>query len=226
MTEAIAEFFHKIFGDNAVLATILIAIVPLVEVKGAIPFGMSKSFWGTKALTSWQALGYSFLGSTIIVPILALVFKPIYNWLKDKKFFKSIIHFFTGDIEERTEKTEAKTKQKSKVLSIFLKMLTVFLFVAFPVPLTGVWTGTCFAVLLGLNFWQTCLSVILGNFVCSLIVTFICSIFPNATNILLYIFLAIILVAFIVKLILHFVKKHKKHKLEQSNNEENQSKEA
>ena len=93
-------------------------------------------------------------------------------------------------------------------------MLEVFLFVAFPVPLTGVWTGTCFAVLLGLNFWQTCLSAILGNALCGLIVTLVCVIFPSATTIILYVFLGVIVVAFLTKLVLHFVKKRKQNSKE------------
>lgn len=218
MTQAIAEFFSRIFGDNAILATIIIAIVPLIELKGAIPFGMSESFWGTKALSTWQAFGYAFVGSILIVPILALIFKPIYNWLKEKKFFKAIVHFFTGDIEKKSEQTDIKTEGKTNTKSIIIKMVTVFLFVAFPVPLTGVWTGTCLAVLMGLNFWQVLVSVIAGNAVCGLIMVTICSIFPNATTIILYVFLAIILLAFITKLIVHIVKKHKNKKAEQQLN--------
>jgi len=209
MTEAIAEFFGRLFGDNVIIATILVAIIPMIELKGAIPFGMSKSFWGEKALGSWSAFGCGFLGSILVVPILALIFKPIYNWMKDKKFFRSIVNFFTGDIEKRKEKTDEKSKERSERAKLWLKILTVFLFVAFPVPLTGVWTGTCFAVLLGLNFWQVCATVIAGNAVCGLIVTTLCTIFPNATTIFLYVFLAIIVLAFVIKLILHFVNRRR-----------------
>ncbi len=215
MTEAIAKFFSTLFGDNAVLATIIIAIVPMIELKGAIPFGMSSSFW-TKPLSAMQAFGCGFLGSIIVVPILALIFKPIYKWLNTKKFFRKIVVFFTGDIETKKDKVSSDVQNKSVVKSTIIKMLSVFLFVAFPVPLTGVWTGTCLAVLLGLNFWQVMVSVITGNLVCGLIVTFICMIFPNATNIILYVFLAIIFVAFMFKLILHFVKR-KKTKAENTN---------
>lgn len=209
MTQAIAEFFSKVFGDNVVLATIVIAIIPLIELKGAIPFAMSKAFWESNALSSWAALGYSFLGSMIIVPILALVFKPIYNALKDKKFFKSIIHFFVGGVERKTDDTNKKTQQKSALAGLWIKIVVVFLFVAFPVPLTGVWTGTCLAVLLGLNFWQTCLTVAAGNLICGLIMTFICSMFPAATTILLYVFLGIVVLALLVRTIIAIVRKKK-----------------
>jgi len=209
MTEAIAEFFRNIFGDNVILATIIIAIIPMIELKGAIPFAMSEELWGSNALATWPALGYSFLGSILIVPVLALIFKPIYNAIKDKKFFKGIVHFFVGGVEEKTDKTNQKTKERTQRAKFWLKMLAVFLFVAFPVPLTGVWTGTCFAILLGLNFWQACAVVISGNAVCGLIVTFVCAIFPNATAILLFVFIGLILVALLARTIIFFARKRK-----------------
>ena len=215
MLEFITNFFHNLFGDNVILATIIIAIVPLIELKGAIPFGMSQNMWGEHALGSMEAFLYAFLGSIIVVPILALIFKPIYNWMKDKKFFKAIANFFVGDIKKKSEETEEKAKESSVGRQFWIKVLVVVLFVAFPVPLTGVWTGTCLAVLMGLNFWQTCVTVILGNAICGLIVAFICSVFPSATNIILIVFLGLILIALIVKIVLYVLKKRKEKNSEE-----------
>ena len=83
------------------------------------------------------------------------------------------------------------------------------MFVAIPLPLTGVWTGTCFAILLGLNFWIICMTVILGNTLCGVIVAFVCQVFPQITDILLIIFLILILLAMIVKVISHVLKKRR-----------------
>lgn len=235
MSEAISQFFVNTFGDNVWLAVFLIAIIPLIELKGAIPFGMSSDFWGANALSPWMALLISFLGSIVVVPIIALVFNPIINWLDKYKFFHAIINFFTEGIKNKSQSIEANQnstpsdekkqtsaveqnanpsvgmqENKTRAKSIIFKMLSVIMFVAFPVPLTGVWTGTCFAALLRLNFWQTCLSVILGNFICGLLVTFICCIFPSATAIIFYIFIAILIVALIIKIVLHIFNKKNK----------------
>lgn len=209
MTAAITDFFHTVFGDNVALATVLIAIMPLIELKGAIPFGMSTAFWQAKALTAWQAFVCAFLGSIIIVPILALCFRPVYDWLKTKKFFNRVVDFLVGDVVKRSQTVDAQTTAEPTRKTFWLKVLAVVLFVAFPVPLTGVWTGTCFAVLLGLDFWQTCATVILGNAICGLIVTMICAVFPSASNYFLYAFLAIMLIAVVVKVILHFTRRKK-----------------
>ena len=85
-------------------------------------------------------------------------------------------------------------------------MLGVCLFTAIPLPLTGVWMGTCISVMLGLNFWETLISVELGNLIAGIIITTICAIFPQFTHILIYIFLIIVVVFAIYEIIRHIVK--------------------
>ena len=53
MTDTISDFFIELFNGNVVLATIIIALIPLIELKGAIPFATSPVFCGDKALTVW-----------------------------------------------------------------------------------------------------------------------------------------------------------------------------
>lgn len=203
------EILARLFGGNSILGTLLIAMLPLIELKGAIPVGMSETIWGSAALSTWQAFLWALLGSCLVVPIVALLFRPIYQWVKDKKFFKNIVDFVVGDVAKRSDKIKAENQNKTLRRTFWLKVLAVFLFVAFPVPMTGVWTGTCFAVLLGLNFWVICATVIAGNAICGVIVTFVCQTFPQITDILLVIFLLLILVAVVTKVILHIIKKRR-----------------
>lgn len=184
-------------------------MLPLVELKGAIPLGMMEEIWGTAALSPWQAFLWALFGSSLVVPIVALLFHPIYQWMKNKKFFKTLVDFVVGDVVERSDKIKTKNQTKSARRTLWLKILTIFLFVAFPVPLTGVWTGTCFAVLLGLNFWVICLTVILGNVVCGIIMTTVCEVFPQIKSILLIVFLILIVVAVLTKIVLHILKKRR-----------------
>mgnify|MGYP003303903731 CR=1 FL=1 len=44
-----------IFGSNSIVATICVAMLPLLELKGAIPLGVSAQLWGAAALNTWQA---------------------------------------------------------------------------------------------------------------------------------------------------------------------------
>ena len=172
MSEIIQEIFKNIFGNNSILATILISTLPIIELRGGIPFGMSKTFWGSHALTSWESFGYAFLGSSLVVPILALIFLPVINWLKKTKLFKNLATKIENSIKSKSKKLEEnystnsndeldkteETKEsvdKRKVVynkKFFLKLLGVFAFVAIPLPLTGVWTGTAIAVMLGIPY--------------------------------------------------------------------------
>ena len=226
MTEAIRNLFASIFGDNVILATILIAMLPIIELRGAIPFAMSIDFWGASALNNIWAFVYSFVGSSLVVPILALIFIPFINWLKKTKWFSGLATKIENRIKNKTDKinqdaetksethtelvngnnqiTEKKSKKKK-----WLKVLGLYAFVAVPLPLTGVWTGTCIGVMLGFNFWETCGIVMAGNLTAGLIITFICSIFPAFTTIILYIFIGFIIAFIIYGLIKSLVNKKK-----------------
>ena len=211
MTEAISEFLANLFNDNVVLATIFISMIPLFELKVGIPFGMSTDFW-KQPLSNWAALFSGVAGGLIVTFILAAIFKPIYNAIKDKKFFKSLVEFFTGSAANKTSEVEQKTTNVSSKKRLFIKMLTAFVFVAIPVPGTGVYTGTVLAVFLGLNYWQTCLSVTLGNILAGIIIMFICSLFPDFTTIIMVVFAAIILAYLGYRVVVHYVKKNSNKK--------------
>lgn len=227
MSQAIQEIFKNLFNNNVLLATILISMLPIIELRGGIPFAMSKDLWGELALSNWKAFAFSFLGSCLVVPILALLFLPIINWLKKTKAFKKFALWVENLIKSKSKKVmddgdnqtsneDIVENEKDNVLTSknetndikkdLSKMLGVFLFVAIPLPLTGVWTGTAIAVMLGLSFWKTCLSVIVGNFVAGIIMLTLCTIFPNFTTWILVIFLAltaILIVGGLIKNKLH-----------------------
>ena len=210
MAELIGSFFASIFGTHSMIATILISMFPIIELKGAIPIGMSVDYWGNYALSGTRSFLFSLLGSCLVVPILAIVFMPILNWLKKTKLFKKIATFVESKVKKHTDDIDKKVDNSSnKKNKTWLKCLLIFSFVAVPLPLTGVWTGTCVAVIIGLKYWQTVLSVVLGNIVAGLIIVFVCSIFPAFTNVILYIFLACVVIFAIYGLIKGIISKKK-----------------
>lgn len=237
MTEAIQEIFKNIFGSNVVLATILIAMLPIIELRGAIPFGMSKDIWGKLALSSWESFGWSLLGSCLIVPILALLLKPILKWLKGTKIFRKVAIWFENLIASKSvsinKKLSVEQNKNNEVVKLdenddkdkltnnadlqkqnrynkqfFIKFFGVMMFVAIPLPLTGVWTGTAIAVMLNMEFGWACLSVIAGNIIAGLIMMTLCVIFPNFTLYILLIFIALTIIFLLYKLIKNKIKKH------------------
>lgn len=212
MVEVFGNILVKIFGSQSWLATTLISMFPIIELKGAIPIGVSTDFWGEYALTSMQAFLFSMLGSCLVVPILTLIFVPIIKWMKNTKTFHKISEIIEEKINKSSRQIREKAdKRQNKTKSTIFKMIGIFVFVADPFPFTGVWTGTCVGVALGLKFWQTVLSVVTGNIVAGLLVMFVCSAFPQFSTILFFVMLAIIFMILIVCVVKISISKHKQN---------------
>ena len=223
MFEFLGGIFASIFGTHSAIATVIISMFPLIELKGGIPVGMSTDFWGNYALNGTQAFLYALLGSCLVVPILALIFTPIINWLKKTKLFKKLGHVIDQKVKTHSANINSKiSDEKSKTKKTWIKCVLLFAFVAVPLPLTGVWTGTCVGVAIGLKFWQNVVSVVLGNIVAGLIIVFVCSVFPEFTTILFVIVLVLIIIMLTVGVI-KFVISSKKSKINEANNNLNEN---
>ena len=214
MTEFLEALFGSLFADNVVLATILISMLPIIELRVGIPFGMAKDIWGVAALSYWESFLWAFVGSSAVVLILAPIIKPIINWLKKTKLFKKFAIWFENRILGKTEKIEEDSqKEKDVKKSYWKRMLAVFTFVAIPLPLTGVWTGTCIAVFLGLKFWQTCLIIISGTLCAGIIMMFISAIFKEQAMMVVYIFFGLFILLLLLSLLAKILKNRKNKKL-------------
>lgn len=204
MTETIKEAIINLFNNNSAMATFVLALLPIFELRGAIPFGMSTQIWGENALTPLSSFLTSFLATSLVVPIIYFIFTPILNLFKKTKLFKKIAERFENRIKEKSNKMENSNTLK--------KMIGVFLFVAIPLPLTGVYTGTCVAVVLGLNFYETLISCVGGNFIAGIIMLLFSTIFKNNTLIVLYAFIIILVLILLTGFIVKLIKKRSKSK--------------
>lgn len=213
MTEWLKNLFVAIFGTNSPLATVIISMVPIIELRGAIPFGSAVELWGENALPVWQSFLYSVLGCSIVCVILTFLFWPIFKWLKNTKAFKKLANAIENKLNKSSKNINDKVQaEKNEKKTHWIKWWGVFTFVAIPLPLTGVWTGTCIALFIGLSKKDTMLSVILGNMVAGLIMLAITYLFGDNTLIVLWLFLGLVLVFALVLGIRAIVKKIKNKK--------------
>ena len=106
--------------------------------------------------------------------LLFFLLRPILNLLKKIKWFNKLAckveDYFKSKADETLEK-QAKKGSKFKMSDTLLKQLGVFIFVAIPLPLTGVWTGTAIAVFLNLKFKEVVMPVMIGNLVAGLLIS-------------------------------------------------------
>ena len=130
------------------LIVLLISMVPLIELRGAIPYAVA---FGLPTVPSFII---AIIGNMIPVPFIFLFARRILEWGKDKKV---IGKFFTWCLE-KGEKGGEKLKAKAGK-GLYIALL---LFVGIPLPGTGAWTGTLAASLLNLDFKKSTLAAIGG----------------------------------------------------------------
>lgn len=208
MAETIQNFIVNTFGDHVVLATIIVALLPIFELRGAIPFATSISIFGKNALSPILSLLVGFLSTCLIIPIVYFLFKPVLNAFKQNRLFKKLATAFENKINNKSENINNKSlnNTSNKTKSNLYKMLAICGFVAVPLPLTGSYTGTAIAVMLGLNFKQTFVACSLGNFIAGSIITILCSLSSNAGTYILIAFCCILLISILLSLFKHLLK--------------------
>ena len=135
----------------------LISMVPLIELRGAIP--VSQGF----QLPLLQSYIVCVIGNMLPVPVIYLFARKVLEWGKDKKY---IGKFFTFCIE-KGHKGGEKLKEKAG-RGLFVALL---LFVGIPLPGTGAWTGALIAALLKMNRRDSFLSILLGVTIAGTIIT-------------------------------------------------------
>lgn len=126
----------------------LISMVPLIELRGAIPYAVG---FGLPLVPS---LIVALLGNMVPVPFIFLFARKILEWGKDKKYIGG---FFTWCLE-KGEKGGRKLEAKAGK-GLYLALL---LFVGIPIPGTGAWAGTLAASILNMEFKKSMLFVFLG----------------------------------------------------------------
>lgn len=177
------EFIAQLFFNNTFLGTIIASMLPVIEVKGAIPFALSKSLWNYP-LDITSAILSSLIGSTIMVIILLTVTYPLCNILKKIKFVNKIV--------VKLEKKVLKIKNKSNQISItkgYKKYCFLAFFTAVPLPLTGYYTACLIASFCGFGKLKSLFAIIIGNCFCILIMSLVSTLAYKWVNLIFYFFL-------------------------------------
>lgn len=130
------------------LIVFFVSMVPLIELRGAIPFSQG---FGLSLIPSYII---SIIGNMLPVPFIYFFARKVLIWGADKPV---IGKFFTWCLE-KGEKGGKKLQAKAG-RGLFLALL---LFVGIPVPGTGAWTGTLAASILDMDFKSSVIAVMLG----------------------------------------------------------------
>ena len=209
MTDIIKEFIIDVFGNNAWLGILIIAMIPIIELRGAIPFALG-SAWGINKLSWLEAYTSSVIGATLPALVIIPLLIPVFNYLKKTKLFKKLVEKLDLKFSKNSEKVLEQANLAGSARKTELKKFYgVMVFVAVPLPLTGAWTGSAVAAYLKIPVWKGVLAVFLGNLISGAIMTTLCVLFPTAVDAILYAFLALALIIIVVSIIIAFVKNKK-----------------
>lgn len=130
------------------LIIFFISMVPLVELRGAIPYAVA---FGLPMVPSYIIC---ILGNMLPMPFIFLFARKVLVWGADKPIIGKFFTFCLEKGRKGGEKLQAKAGR-----GLFIALL---LFVGIPVPGTGAWTGTLAASLLDMDFKSSVIAVLCG----------------------------------------------------------------
>ena len=148
------------------LITFLISMVPVIELRGAIPYGMAQG------LAPWLACAVSVVGNMLPVPFILLFVRRVLHWMKRYPRL--------GRIAEKLERRAANRSgrvRKSEVIGLCL-------LVAIPLPGTGAWTGALVAALMEMRLKRALPTILLGVVLAGIAVTLVMSLGIEALSFL------------------------------------------
>ena len=164
MAETLLSYFEWLSNLNPIVYTVVIAFIPLIELRGSIPAAL---LLGMKPLSVfvWSIAG-SILPAFLVIPFFAWVLK----YLEEKKISPRLTDFLNRKFVTKAEKLAADqhtivASEKKAWQKEFLKFWGLAIFVGIPLPGTGVWTGSAIASILKMPFYKGFLSVFIGNLI-------------------------------------------------------------
>lgn len=139
-----------------ILLTFLVAMVPVVELRGAIPFGV------VRGLNLWTAIIASMLGNLIPVPFIILFIRKIFAWMRAHmpKLDGLVIR-----MEKKAEKNRAAVEKYA--------FWGLVILVAIPLPGTGAWTGALVAAMMEMRLKRAFPAIAIGVAIAGVIVSVI-----------------------------------------------------
>lgn len=134
------------------LKVLIMSAIPVLEQKAAIPFAIWSGYSDTTAyFVTW-------LGAVLPAPLILLFIPKVFEIMRRFPKLAKIVDWYEHGAMKRGKNI------------VKYELLGLFFFVAFPLPLTGVWTGSAVAALLKLDFKKALPVVVLGAAVCGLII--------------------------------------------------------
>ena len=143
---------HNAMKD--ILLTFLVAMVPVVELRGAIPFGV------VRGLSIWTAIIASVFGNLVPVPFIILFIRKIFAWMRAHM---PKLDGLVTRMEQKAEKNRATVEKYA--------FWGLAILVAIPLPGTGAWTGALVAAMMEMRLKRAFPAIAIGVVIAGVIVS-------------------------------------------------------
>ena len=137
-----------------ILLTFLVAMVPVVELRGAIPFGV------VRGLNIWTAIIASVLGNLVPVPFIILFIRRIFAWMRAHM---PKLDGLVTRMEKKAEKNRAAVEKYA--------FWGLAILVAIPLPGTGAWPGALVAAMMEMRLKRAFPAIVIGVVIAGVIVS-------------------------------------------------------
>ena len=139
-----------------ILLTFLVSMVPVIELRGAIPIGVARG------VNLWTAIGVSMVGNLVPVPFIILFIRQIFAWMRGwNRRFNDLV----TSLENRAE-SKRETVEKYAFWGLVI-------LVAIPLPGTGAWTGALVAAMMDIKLKRAFPAIALGVVIAGIIVSIV-----------------------------------------------------
>lgn len=152
----IETIYEAVRGLPPALAVVVVAMLPIAELRGAIPLGI-----GIYKLPAVEAFAWAVVGNMVPVPIIVFALEPVSAWLRRHS---SLFDRFFERLFDRTRSKHSWRFERWRDLALIS-------FVAIPLPMTGAWTGALAAFLFGVRPRRAIPLIAVGVLIAGAIVT-------------------------------------------------------
>lgn len=147
-------FWSTTLGN--MILTFLVSMVPVVELRGAIPFAVARG------LNIWVGIILSILGNLLPTPFIILFVRKIFAWLRTKSKW----------LDKMVTKLEKRAEKKAETVHRY-EFWGLVILVAIPLPGTGAWTGALAAAMMDLRLKKAFPAIALGVAIAAVLVSVI-----------------------------------------------------
>ena len=138
------------------IATFFISMLPVIELRGGLPYGITLGLDYPLALT---AAGIGNMGP---VPFIIVYIRHIFTWLRKRSKWW----------DEKITRLEKKAHLKGRVVRKY-STIGLCILVAIPLPGTGAWTGALVAAVLDMRLKKAIPAIFLGVCIAAAIMTMV-----------------------------------------------------